>query len=276
MLGAACASSIESGADGGAANNRDVDLQWPIEAGVSTFITQSAARSEQPYPCGSGVNSQHILEQEDGENHDYENSLDIIARNMATNTDADQELIYDGRGTDIVAVADGTVVAVSTQQSECVRDAAAGNYIIIEHPSLLVDGTPVLSAYMHLNSRADVEESLECGLNPAPTPADGFHAPAVGTQVHAGQKIAELGNTGNSTGAHLHFQFATECTLDPRIGVDCPALSALEVSPFGFANVAVTHDDTCPAQLATGGPVAPRPSAAHYMNDGSYVTGTAL
>ncbi len=104
------------------------DLLWPIESGVSTFVTQSAARSGQPFPCGSGVNAQHILEDHHGENHDYEHSLDIIARSPGTNSAP----AFEGRGVDVVAAADGVVVAVSSVQSECERDLGAGNYVLVE------------------------------------------------------------------------------------------------------------------------------------------------
>ena len=267
--GCVSAPDFVSAADGGESNRVQVAIQWPIEHGVSSFVTQSAARSNEPFPCGSGVNSQHILEGETGDNHDYEHSLDIVARIL---NPASSPIAHDGRGTDIVAVADGTVVAVSAFQSECDRNLGAGNYVIIEHPDLRVDGVPVLSAYMHLNSTATVEQSLDCDLNPSPIPEGDFTAPVVGTQVAAGQKIGELGNTGNSTGTHLHFQFASECTLEPATSVECTALPVLEIAPQGFSDLSIARDDKCQAPIAVGGPIAVAPSAENYLSDGSYVT----
>lgn len=73
-------------------------------------------------------------------------------------------------GTDIVAAADGTVV-VSTYSS------SAGNYIMLYH------GNSTYTVYMHC-SRLNV---------------------SVNDTVSKGQKIAEAGSTGISTGSHLHF-----------------------------------------------------------------------
>lgn len=61
-----------------------------------------------------------------------------------------------------------------------VLDWAAGNYIVIEH----ADGE--FSSYLHLKEKSvRVKE---------------------GDQVTRGEHIAEVGNTGDSYGAHLHFQ----------------------------------------------------------------------
>lgn len=73
-------------------------------------------------------------------------------------------------GSDIVAAADGTVVISRYSNT-------AGNYISINH------GNGVYSVYMHCSS-------LLVG---------------VGEYVTAGQVIAKVGSTGNSTGPHLHF-----------------------------------------------------------------------
>lgn len=76
-------------------------------------------------------------------------------------------------GTPIVAAADGVVV-VSGYSS-----GGYGNVIDIEH----ADGS--ITRYGH-NNRLFV---------------------GVGTPVRQGQMIAEMGNTGRSTGPHLHFEF---------------------------------------------------------------------
>lgn len=76
-------------------------------------------------------------------------------------------------GTPIVAAADGIVVISAWDRG------GYGKRVDIQHP----DGTRTL--YGH-NSRLFV---------------------AVGQQVRQGQQIAAMGNTGRSTGPHLHFEF---------------------------------------------------------------------
>lgn len=73
-------------------------------------------------------------------------------------------------GTDIVASAAGTVVTAT-------YSASAGNYVMIYH------GNSTYTVYMHC-SRLSV---------------------SVNDKVSKGQKIAEAGSTGISTGSHLHF-----------------------------------------------------------------------
>lgn len=73
-------------------------------------------------------------------------------------------------GTTVVAAASGTVTTASYQ-------SAAGNFVMISH------GNGVYTVYMHLSS-IDV---------------------SVGQSVSQGQAIAQSGNTGVSTGPHLHF-----------------------------------------------------------------------
>lgn len=76
------------------------------------------------------------------------------------------------QGTDIYAVAGGTVTVATYSSS-------AGNYVMINH------GNGVYTAYMHASE-------LWC---------------EVGDTVEQGEKIAEVGSTGVSTGAHLHIAF---------------------------------------------------------------------
>lgn len=74
-------------------------------------------------------------------------------------------------GTPIKAVADGTVTHSGTM-------GGYGNLIIIDH------GNGITSYYGHCNKLYK----------------------KVGAKVSAGDIIAEVGNTGNSTGPHLHFE----------------------------------------------------------------------
>lgn len=74
-------------------------------------------------------------------------------------------------GTDVVAAMDGQVIASG-------RDKGYGNYVVIDH------GNGVTTLYGH-HTRNFVQE---------------------GEVVRRGQKIAEVGRTGNATGPHLHFE----------------------------------------------------------------------
>ncbi len=77
-------------------------------------------------------------------------------------------------GTEVVAAASGTVVEVGSS-------GAYGNRVVIDH------GDGYRTTYNHL-SAIDV---------------------SVGAQVAAGDHIGAVGSTGNSSGAHLHFEVAT-------------------------------------------------------------------
>ena len=81
-----------------------------------------------------------------------------------------------GEGTPIQAIADGTVTGVHGV------GGSFGVYVTIEH---LIDGVRIVSLYAHM-----LEDS-------SPLTA--------GQQVRVGQLVGQVGNTGQSTGAHLHF-----------------------------------------------------------------------
>lgn len=85
-------------------------------------------------------------------------------------------------GTDVVAVRSGTVTEVGWQ-------GGYGQTVVIDHG----DGLITLSAHL---SVSEVE---------------------VGSQVGAGERIARSGNTGRSTGPHLHFETKLDgVPVDPR------------------------------------------------------------
>jgi hypothetical protein len=79
-------------------------------------------------------------------------------------------------GTPVLAAADGIV------EKAGVDNTGYGNVIIIRH--LWTDGT----VYAHLRN----------------------WSVQVGQKVKAGEKIGNSGNSGNSTGAHLHFEYRTK------------------------------------------------------------------
>ncbi len=87
------------------------------------------------------------------------------------------------KGAAIVAFADGTVEAVG-------NNATYGNYLLINH------GSGIKSFYGH-NSKVTVKK---------------------GAKVKLGQKVAEVGSTGMSTGPHLHFEIRqNNIRLDPAL-----------------------------------------------------------
>lgn len=91
-------------------------------------------------------------------------------------------------GTPVLAAADGIVERAG------VDNTGYGNMILIRH--LWNDGT----VYAHLRN----------------------WSVQVGQKVKAGEIIGYSGNTGNSTGAHLHFEYRTVCNdyksaIDPEI-----------------------------------------------------------
>jgi murein DD-endopeptidase MepM/ murein hydrolase activator NlpD len=84
-----------------------------------------------------------------------------------------------GYGSAICAAASGTVIYVTEPVEGCNTGGSGyGNYCIIDH------GDGVTTLYAHAR---DIYVS-------------------VGDYVSAGQQIGEVGSTGTSTGAHLHFE----------------------------------------------------------------------
>ncbi|MBD9483176.1 peptidoglycan DD-metalloendopeptidase family protein [Pseudomonas sp. PDM14] len=100
------------------------------------------------------------------------------------------------QGTPIVAARGGMVVKTENQQSGRGTNPS-GNYVRILHD----DGT--MGVYLHLmRGSVSVRE---------------------GQRIEAGEHLANSGNTGNSTGPHLHF------VVQRNVGL------ALESIPFNFA-----------------------------------------
>lgn len=81
-----------------------------------------------------------------------------------------------GEGTPIQAIAAGTVIEVGGPYG------SLGVYAMIEHQ---IDGERIVSVYAHM-----LQDSSRL---------------SVGQTVLVGQLVGQVGNTGQSTGAHLHF-----------------------------------------------------------------------
>lgn len=100
-------------------------------------------------------------------------------------------------GTKIVAAYDGQVRRVITNATEPQRgdNGGAGNYIEIVHN---IGGQKYLTRYLHLlhtNSDKKDHKAKRAGISYV----------TEGDKVTKGQVIALMGNTGGSTGTHLHF-----------------------------------------------------------------------
>lgn len=96
------------------------------------------------------------------------------------------------KGTDVYAAMDGVVVTSGRQKGY-------GNYVVLDH------GNGVMTLYGHHNRNLVTE----------------------GEVVRRGQKIAEVGRTGNATGPHLHF----ELRLDGAPTNPLPFLNDVEEIP---------------------------------------------
>ena len=83
---------------------------------------------------------------------------------------------FDCQGEPIYSINDGTVMEIN-------KNSSAGNYIWIKHEFVNND---IWSRYLHIK--------------------DGSIKVKTGQKVTRGQEIANMGNTGNSTGTHLHFE----------------------------------------------------------------------
>lgn len=95
-----------------------------------------------------------------------------------------------GVNTPIQAIANGVVVEASA-----VDNGGLGVYAVIEH---IIDGEVITSVYAHMR-----EETLLL---------------AVGEQVAVGQQVGNVGNTGQSTGPHLHFEIHEDgAPVDPFV-----------------------------------------------------------
>lgn len=107
-------------------------------------------------------------------------------------------------GTPVVAARDGIVVSLDQHQREG-NGSKAGNYVRILHD----DGT--MSVYLHLKQNGVVVSE--------------------GQKVKAGDMIAHSGNTGSSTGAHLHF------VVQKNVGMKVVSVPFKFAMPGGVARV---------------------------------------
>ena len=123
-------------------------------------------------------------------------------------------------GTAILAAADGTVTVAQFS-------GGYGGLIVIEHT---VDGQKVATAYAHMWQH-------------------GIHVKA-GDHVRAGQHIGDVGSSGDSTGAHLHFEVRPGGTNGEAID------AAAWLNQHGAANLPEATSGS-PAACRAAGAAAP-------------------
>ena len=116
-----------------------------------------------------------------------------------------------GEGTTVYAVKDGVVSDIIKNIPGTIRGSGSyGNYVLINHG----DGT--MSRYAHLKF--------------------GGIMVSVGDTVVQGQAIALSGNTGDSTGAHLHYEIYNDGQMvDPYNYLDTSVICAPETCNFGVS-----------------------------------------
>ena len=116
------------------------------------------------------------------------------------------------RGVTIVAAADGTVRSTHDGESDTCSSGACGtaNYVIVTYD----DGRYAL--YWHMKTWSVAVSS--------------------GERVSCGQKLGEVGSSGNSTGPHLHYEPRTSggSSIDPFEGSCSPTSSSLWIEQGSY------------------------------------------
>lgn len=101
-----------------------------------------------------------------------------------------------GSGVPIQAITEGVVSAVN------LHSGGLGNHVVVDH---VINGQRVTTVYAHMQW--------------------GSIQVAVGQQVSVGTVLGRVGSTGNSTGAHLHFEVHLDGTpVDPYIWLKANAV----------------------------------------------------
>lgn len=109
-------------------------------------------------------------------------------------------------GTTIVAPDDGIVLNTGNQDQYC-RKGAYGKYIVVRHPNNLV------TLFAHLS---------QMSVSP-------------GSQIKRGDTIGYVGNTGYSTGSHLHFTVYDGNSFSMRSSRSCgPMPSGGDINPLSY------------------------------------------
>lgn len=124
------------------------------------------------------------------------------------NNKAPVPFFYYGFGQEVIAAASGVVCKIKNDEPDIpaganyTGDWPGGNRVIINHQN------GEYSVYFHLK--------------------EGSVAVKEGQAVKQGQKLGQLGNSGNTSGPHLHFQIQSVCATD-----------SVENLPVSFQNISV-------------------------------------
>lgn len=155
---------------------------------------------------------------------------------------------YPAYGQPVLAAADGTVVAAAAdlaEDSSTLRkpgetDDAYGLRVATHQMQVLQAGTRAVTGNFVVIDHGGSEYSVYAHLRP------GTVHVAVGQRVHAGERLGELGSSGNSTEPHLHFQVCDSpdplgCAAIPVLfdGIELPLADAPR--PLQSGDVVLAH-----------------------------------
>ncbi|RRJ85857.1 M23 family metallopeptidase [Gulosibacter macacae] len=121
-----------------------------------------------------------------------------------------------GEGTPVGSIADGVVLSVDT-----VGNSSYGVVVQVQH---VINGVTVTSVYAHLQS--------------------GSVTVAAGQTVSVGDELGKVGNTGLSTGPHLHLEIQLEGkAVDPLYFLQKFNVAGVDTAlPTSLVNVPLTND----------------------------------
>ena len=190
--------------------------------------------------CGQRVNLNNMRAHHGGD-HNYHKNGQVVANKWGHN------------GFDIAAPANGTAVyaAAGGIIHNMGYDNARGYYIVIEHKRN--NGYSYYSYYQHLRSFALADN----------------------TSVSAGQVIGTTGNTGNSTGHHLHFGICMGAPDNWRNIQDMENAGWLKAPGDAKGRIIVNPAETNEAGKPNCGSATGLPyhcGSVHYTFDASHVT----
>jgi murein DD-endopeptidase MepM/ murein hydrolase activator NlpD len=151
-------------------------------------------------------------------------------------------------GTEVLAAASGTVVGVYESETQTYAPGTSkrlGNFVTLEHRD--AQNMPFFTTYLHLRHNGVAAQ--------------------IGDKVSAGQLIGYSGNTGVSTGPHLHFQFGRTSALSVQTGQRYAVATNDQDRLITFGGVIPKVDDV---------PIGPAKALAAAMLLDSTATGQML